>query len=165
MSNNAFRVTGPLDFFRAPWFRTGPRKIWSHFPPHFLYTILDKSMFCESGNHKSVKCDKIAKEEKQKKSRATIPFNRTGLEHIATDCHSIFRCKYTKNDITHVCMIRNTGRCWQPTSASYPIVIFKPRGTKCRGLLDTGAGVMCASEVLLDQLKIGPNVYNTKELK
>ena len=62
-------------------------------------------------------------------------------------------------------MTKYTGGCWHLTFVSYPMVILERGGAKYRGLLDTGTRVPCASEALLNQLKIGPSAYNTKKIK
>ena len=90
-------------------------------------------------------------------------------------CYNCTRAGHRANDVTSIgkCFIcggkHHTSICDRPKSGdqqtdrimmttegsvTYPVVVVKVNGIKCRALLDTGAGSAYASSTLIDRLDI-----------
>eukprot|EP00112_Aurelia_sp_Birch-Aquarium-sp1_P007313 Seg1796.10 transcript_id=Seg1796.10/GoldUCD/mRNA.D3Y31 product="hypothetical protein" protein_id=Seg1796.10/GoldUCD/D3Y31 len=118
-------------------------------------------VYCDSQEHKSAECDKIRSVAERKKHLSTkkLCFNCTGSKHRAADCRSKFTCQRCNGKHhTSICdqeqqqiMLANDEGKNRGT-VTYPVVVVKVNGVKCRALLDTGAGGSYASATLLDRI-------------
>ena len=50
-------------------------------------------------------------------------------------------------------------------SVVYPVVVVEVGGIRCRELLDTGAGSLYASSILLDEIKARPHETQTRTIE
>ena len=120
-------------------------------------------VYCNSTQHKSVKCDKIttATERKKHLTLKRLCFNCTGTNHKASECRCPTACQVChKKHHTSICegkpdqMLVANGN----SSVVYPVVIVEVNGVRCRALLDTGAGSSYASAALLNRIKTCPDL-------
>ena len=121
-------------------------------------------VYCEKPDHRSSDCKtaKTVTERRKILSDKKLCFNCTGAKHRAVECHNAKTCLKCKNKHhTSICdkladsksepMLVTT-----ETNVTYPVVIIKVNGVKCRALLDTGSGSSYISESFIDLLKINP---------
>ena len=122
----------------------------------------DQCIYCD-GSHKAKDCTNITdvSERKGILSNKKRCFNCTGSKHRANDCKIKTSCqKCQRRHHTSICDTRFDAKgnplliaTGAPTpQVIYPVVVVDVEGTKCRTLLDTGAGSSYASAVLLDRL-------------
>lgn len=118
-------------------------------------------VYCDSLEHKSAECDQIkgVAERKIHLSTKKLCFNCTGSKHRAAECRSKFKCQRCNGKHhTSICdqekqqiMLANDEGKTDGT-VTYPVVVVKVNGVKCRALLDTGAGSSYASATLLARI-------------
>ena len=118
-------------------------------------------VYCDSQEHKSAECDKIKGVAERKKHLSTkkLCFNCTGSKHRAAECRSVFTCQRCNGrHHTSICdqeqqqILLANDEVKSRGTVTYPVVVVKVNGVKCRALLDTGAGSSYASATLLDRI-------------
>ncbi|XP_028415015.1 uncharacterized protein LOC114538094 [Dendronephthya gigantea] len=119
-------------------------------------------VYCNSTQHKSVKCDKVTTKAERKKilSSKKLCFNCTGTSHRASEFRCPSSCQICrKKHHTSICeekteqmLVANNG----DSSVIYPVVVVRVNGIHCCALLDTGAGSSYASAALLERIKTRP---------
>ena len=103
-------------------------------------------VYCESDNHKSVNCEKptTVADRKKKLSTKQLCFNCTRAKHKAVEYRNKSSCQSCQNrHHTSICDKTSEQMLGVATSegtVTYPVVIMKVSGVKCRALLDTGTG-------------------------
>ena len=120
-------------------------------------------IYCE-GEHKPVECQKVKVVNERRKiiMFKRLCYNCTRERHRANDCNSKGKCFICGGKHhTSICDRPKSGdqqtdRIMMTTegSVTYPVVVVKVNGIKCRALLDTGAGSAYASSTLIDRLDI-----------
>ena len=120
---------------------------------------LRNCVYCDKSDHRSTECSKTTDVTERKKVLSTkkLCFNCTGAKHRAADCHSKSKCqKCNGKHHTSICdqgmqqiMLATSTEVAKET-VTYPVVVVKVNGIKCRALLDTGAGSSYASSTLVD---------------
>ena len=127
-------------------------------------------VYCKSGEHKSVDCDKIKGVAERRKylSDNKLCFNCTGTRHRAADCRCTTTCqKCSGKHHSSICdkhsnqLLLATGR----GQVVYPIVVVEVEGIMCRALLDTGAGSSYASATLIQKLNKKPDHKEYKRIE
>jgi hypothetical protein len=102
-------------------------------------------VYCNSTQHKSVKCDKVTTPSERKKllSSKKLCFNCTGTSHRASACRCQSLCQICRKEHhTSICEEKSEQMLVANGDSSiiYPVVVVKVNGIRCRALLDTGAG-------------------------
>ena len=127
-------------------------------------------VYCKSGEHKTVDCDKIKEVADRRKylSDKKLCFNCTGTKYRAADCRCKFSCQ--KCDGKHHSLIcdKNPNQLMVATGEGpvvYPIVVVEVEGITCRVLLDTGAGSSYASATLVERLNWKPDHKEYKKIE
>ena len=120
---------------------------------------LRNCVYCDKSDHRSTECSITTDVTERKKILSTkkLCFNCTGAKHRAADCHSKSKCqKCNGKHHTSICeqgmqqiMLATSTEVAKET-VTYPVVVVKVNGIKCRALLDTGAGSSYASSTLVD---------------
>ena len=141
-----------------------------------------KCTYCDSEQHKSNECTAITSIPERKKilSSKKACFNCTGRGHQATKCRSrnCFKCGGRHH--SSICD-KSTGSSQEPDAApasegqllcstqskavTYPVVIVKINGVKCRALIDTGAGSCYASSTLINRIGIKPKRRESRKVE
>ena len=118
-------------------------------------------VYCEATDHRSSDCNKVTSvtERKKQLSLKKLCFNCTGGRHRAAECHSKATCQKCKGKhLTSICdkesnqVMLATGE----RTVTYPVVVVKVDGVKCRALLDTGAGSSYISTTLATKINKKP---------
>ena len=112
-------------------------------------------------NHLSTNCDNVTSVSERRKRliQKQLCFSCTGPNHRAEECHCVTKCSHCRRRRhSSICenisfgykkpehMLVATGR----SSVTYPVVVVKVCGIRCRALLDTGSGN--ASAALLGRI-------------
>ena len=117
-------------------------------------------LYCSSGDHQAISCDKVVKPEERKKILAEkrLCFNCTGAKHRAVDCKSKNTCQVCQGKHhTSICDKAQTPR--EPgmtanhvgeSTVIHPVVVVKIDGYKFRALLDSGASHSYASSTTIN---------------
>ena len=130
-----------------------------------------KCAYCGGDSHKPSNCSKISSAEARREvvSKKRLCFNCLGSSHRAAECRSKQGCmKCGSRHHTSICdKLQETAEQTMMTSeihpVTYPVVVVKVNGIKCRALLDTGAGSSYASATLIK--KLGINASRTENRK
>ena len=128
-------------------------------------------VYCNSGDHKSVDCDKIkgVADRKSYLRGNKLCYNCTGNRHRASGCLSTTRCQKCKTGFHHssICdknssqMLLANGK----GSVVYPVVIIEFEGITCRALLDTGASSSYESAALIERLNKKADLSERKQIE
>ena len=128
-------------------------------------------VYCKSGDHKSVNCDKIKEVADRRKylSDNKLCFNCTEIKHRAADCRCKFSCQKCNGKHHSSICDKNPNQLMVATGEGpvvYPVVVVEVEGITCRALLDTGAGSSYASGTLVELLNWNPDhkVYKKIEM-
>ena len=121
-------------------------------------------VYCEKPDYRSSDCKtaKTVTERRKILSDKKLCFNCTGAKHRAAECRSAKTCLKCKNKLHTSTCDKLADSKSEPmlvtteTNVTYPVVIIKVNGVKCRALLDTGSGSSYISESFIDLLKINP---------
>ena len=132
-------------------------------------------VYCGDKTHASKDCTKVTSVTERKKFLAEhkLCFNCTGAKHRASDCRSTVTCQNCQEKHhTSICgKTAATGGEQLMTAAEnhvpmvYPVVVVNVGGTKCRALLDTGAGSSYASATLLNRLETRNHRRETRRIE
>ena len=131
-------------------------------------------IYCD-GDHKPVECQNVNNVNERRKiiTFKRLCFNCTRGGHRANDCTSKGKCFICgSKHHTSICDRpkggdQQTDQIMMTTegSVTYPVVVVKVNGIKCRALLDTGAGSAYASSTLIDRLNIDPSRKETRQIE
>ena len=123
---------------------------------------VDQCIYCD-GSHRAKDCTEVTDvgERRGILSNKKRCFNCTGSKHRANNCRNKTSCQKCQcRHHTSICDTRFDAKgnplliaTGAPTQeVIYPVVVVDVEGTKCRALLDTGAGSSYSSAALLDRL-------------
>ena len=129
-------------------------------------------VYCNERTHVSKDCKNVASVTERKKFLVDrkLCFNCTGAKHRASDCKSTATCQVC-NGKHHTSICEKLGQeklltaSENHVSSVYPVVVVNVGGTKCRALLDTGAGSSYASATLLNRLRTRDSRRETRRIE
>ena len=135
------------------------------------------SVYCGE-NHKAVECNKITNlsDRRQILLNKRLCFNYVSGSHRASHCPSKSTCqRCRKRHYTLICeTIDPTNEHEQSHGVAlttnqrseglFPVVIVEVYGTKCRALIDSGAGSSYVSAKLIELLRMKPAEIQTKTI-
>ena len=132
-------------------------------------------LYCSSGDHKAINCDKVVQTEERRKILAEkrLCFNCTGAKHRAVDCKSKNTCQIcqTGRHHTSICDKAQTPR--EPgmtanhvgqSTVIHPVVVVKTNGYKFRALLDSGASHSYASSTAINLINAKPKSTGLRQI-
>ena len=118
-------------------------------------------VYCEMTDHRSSDCSKVTSVTERKKQLRLkkLCFNFTGGRHRAAGCHSKATCQKCKGKHHKSICDKESNQVMLAIgegTVSYPVVVVKVDGVKCRALLDTGAGSSYISTTLATKINKKP---------
>ena len=127
-------------------------------------------VYCKSGEHKSVDCDKIKEVADMRTylSDNKSCFNCTGTKHRAADCRCKVSCQKCNGKHHSSICDKNPNQLMVVTVEGpvvYLVVVVEVEGITCRALLDTGAGSSYASATLVERLNRKPDHKEYKKIE
>eukprot|EP00112_Aurelia_sp_Birch-Aquarium-sp1_P001131 Seg1117.2 transcript_id=Seg1117.2/GoldUCD/mRNA.D3Y31 product="hypothetical protein" protein_id=Seg1117.2/GoldUCD/D3Y31 len=132
-----------------------------------------KCVYCGGDFHKASNCSKISSLEARRQvvSKKRLCFNCLGSSHRAAECRSKQGCmKCGSRHHTSICdkpqeAAEQTMMTSEIHPVTYPVVVVKVNGVKCRALLDTGAGSSYASATLINKLDISASRTENRKIE
>ena len=114
-------------------------------------------VYCENPVHKSSERELVSgiPERRLILPKKKLCFNCTGPKYRTSGCRSNKTCAICKGK-HHTSICEKTSNVLLTTNdnhVTYPLVIIDIEGTKCRALIDTGAGASYASSTLISTNK------------
>ena len=111
-------------------------------------------VYCDGADHRSVDCKKCERTVDRKKLLTTECKSRTACQKCNRRHHSSI-CDNRVNESDNSSVLLTASSAGN-SIVTYPVVIVKVNGVKCRALLDTGAGNSYASSGLIDLINSKP---------